>query len=183
MLRAVRQAFPSEPFAIDCDGTCSLGQQEMFYRLEDFFLKFIEQPLPADDLVGHAMLQEGLRTPIVLDQSITSLARAEQAIDLGSSKMIRIDVARVGGITPALAIRKACQAANIPCGVGGGPHSAVAASAAAALAASCELPLPSETYGWRKIPWLMSDDTTLMETSATGKLEIRLPVDIPGWEF
>ena len=37
----------------------------MFYRLEDFFLDSIEQPLPADDLVGHAMLQESLRTPIM----------------------------------------------------------------------------------------------------------------------
>ncbi|MBI3836594.1 MAG: antibiotic biosynthesis monooxygenase [Planctomycetia bacterium] len=37
MVRAVRQAFSAEPIAIDCDGLCRLGQQEIFYRLEDFF--------------------------------------------------------------------------------------------------------------------------------------------------
>ena len=41
MVRAVRQEFPAEPIAIDCDGLCTLGQQEMFYRLEDFGLKRI----------------------------------------------------------------------------------------------------------------------------------------------
>jgi o-succinylbenzoate synthase len=183
MLRAVRQAFSSEPIAIDCDGLCTLGQQEIFYRLEDFFLKYIEQPLAADDVVGHAMLQSSIRTPICLDQSVTSLERVEQAIDLGSCQMVRIDVARVGGLTPAVAIREACRLAKIPCGVGGGPHNEIAASAAAALAASCELPLPHEAYAWRKEPGLMSDDTTLTETNAAGKLEIRLPEDIPGWGF
>ncbi len=181
MLRAVRQAFPSEPIAIDCDALCTLGQQEIFYRLEDFFLKHIEQPLAADDLVGHAMLQSAIRTPICLDQSVTSLARVEQAIDLGSCQMVRIDLARVGGLTPALAIRDACRLAKIPCGVGGGPHNEIATYAAAALAASCELPLPHETYSWRKEPSRTSNDTTLVETSVAGKLEIRLPDDIPGW--
>ncbi len=90
MLRAVRQAFPVAPIAVDCDGLCTLSQQEMFYRLEDFFLKTIEQPFEADDLVAHAMLQENLRTPICLDQSVTSLARAEQALDLGCCQAMRI---------------------------------------------------------------------------------------------
>jgi O-succinylbenzoate synthase len=183
MLRAVRQAFSSEPIAIDCDALCTLGQQEIFYRLEDFFLKHIEQPLAADDLVAHAMLQSSIRTPICLDQSVTSLERVEQAIDLGSCQMVRIDVGRVGGLTPALAIRDACRLAKIPCGVGGGPHNEIAASAAAALAASCELPLPHEAYSWRKEPGLMSDETTLTEVNAAGKFEIRLPADVPGWGF
>ncbi len=36
-------------------------------------LTVIEQPLPADDLIGHASLAAMLRTPIGLDESITSL--------------------------------------------------------------------------------------------------------------
>ena len=84
------------------------------------FCKHIEQPLPADDLVGHAMLQQNLRTPLALDQSITSPARVEQALDLGSCRLVRIDPVRVGGLTPALAIHDLCRAANVPCVVGGG---------------------------------------------------------------
>lgn len=183
MVRAVRQEFPAEPIAIDCDGLCTLSQQEMFFRLEDFNLKYIEQPLAADDLVGHAMLQSSLRTPIMLDQSITSLPRAEQAIDLGGCQRARIDIARVGGITPAVAIRNVCRATNVPCGVGGGPSSEVAASAAAALAATCDLPLVSEAYGWRAHDWNRSDDTMLKASSPSGAYEITLLDDAPGFGF
>ena len=105
------------------------------------------------------------------------------AIDLGSCQAVRIDIARVGGLTPALAIRDACRLAKIPCGVGGGPHNEIAASAAAALAASCELPLPREAYSWHIRPGLMSDDATLTATSAAGKYEIRLLNDAPGLGF
>ena len=46
-----QQEFAAAPLAIDCDGLCSLAQQEMFYRLEDFFLQAIEQPLFLDHFV------------------------------------------------------------------------------------------------------------------------------------
>jgi O-succinylbenzoate synthase len=183
IVRAVRQEFPTEPIAIDCDGLCTLGQQETFFRLEDFFLHSIEQPLPADDLVAHAMLQQSLRTPIVLDQSVTSLARVEQAIDLQSCRQVRIDPGRVGGITPALEILKICDAAKIPCVVGGGPQHGIAAFAAAALATLCRSALPSETFSWAHEPWLPCDNTPFQKTTPAGKLEVHLPGDIPGSDF
>ncbi|HEX3728122.1 MAG TPA: enolase C-terminal domain-like protein [Pirellulales bacterium] len=182
MLRAVRQTFPAAPIAIDCDELCTLGQMETFYRLEDFSLKYIEQPLPADDLVGHAMLQSNLRTPICLDQSVTTLARAEQAIELESCRRIRIDIGRVGGLTPAVAIRDVCHAAKISCAVGGGPQSEVAAIAAASLAVSCDSPLASDACALRARPWLRSDFTTLISCGGDGARVIRLPSDTPGWE-
>jgi o-succinylbenzoate synthase len=180
MVRAVRQAFPTEPISIDCDGLCTLGQQEIFFRLEDFFLHSIEQPFAADDLVAHAMLQQSLRTPIVLDQSITSLSRVEQAIDLQSCRQVRIDPGRVGGLTPALEMLKVCEVANIPCAVGGGPQHGVAAFAAAALATVCQSAMPMETLSWQHESWFPLDNTTFQEMNSAGKLQIRLPDDIPG---
>ena len=73
MVDFVRKEFPTLSIHIDCEGGLTLGHTEMLYRLEDFMLAMIEQPLAADDLVGHAMLQESLRTPICLDESIASL--------------------------------------------------------------------------------------------------------------
>ena len=180
MLRAVRQVFPAEPIAIDCGGLCTLGQQEMFYRLEDFFLKYIEQPLSADDLVGHAMLQQSIRTPIMLHESISSIERLEQAIDLGSCRQVRIDLGNVGGLTPALAIAQACGYAKIPWATGGGPQNGVAAQATAALATLSNLSLPDEAYGWVHTPWMLFDSTTLAELNGAGKYSVRLPNDIPG---
>ena len=57
MVNFVRKEFPTLTIHIDCEGALTLGHSEMFYRLEDFMLAMIEQPLAADDLVGHAMLQ------------------------------------------------------------------------------------------------------------------------------
>jgi hypothetical protein len=52
-------------------------------RLKDPIpLMMIEQPLDYDDLVQHARLQQQLRTPICLDESIQSAA-AIDALDLG----------------------------------------------------------------------------------------------------
>jgi O-succinylbenzoate synthase len=181
MLRAVRHAFPCEPLAIDCDGACSLGQQEMFFRLDDFFLKYIEQPLPADDLVGHAMLQENLRTPIALHQSVASLAQAEQAIDLGSCRMMRIELARVGGITPAVAVAGACRSAKVPCMLGMGPSGLVGRAAAAAVAAACDGAVVDESIATRAEPWLAGDAAGAPEKNAAGKLALRLPGQTEGW--
>ncbi len=180
MLRAVRQEFAAAPLAIDCDGLCSLAQQEMFYRLEDFFLQFIEQPLPADDLVGHAMLQQNLRTPLALDQSVTSPARVEQALDLGSCRLVRIDPVRVGGLTPALAIHDLCRAANVPCVVGGGRNAGVAAAAAAALAARCEGMLPDVALGRGSASWCATGPRYSADKNSRGNLEIRLTGDSAG---
>ena len=93
-------------------GCARLAQRDMFFRLDDFFLERIEQPLPADDLVAHAMLQQQIRTPISLDQSITTLDRLEQAVDLVSCRQVRLDPQRVGGITPTLALAEACRKAT-----------------------------------------------------------------------
>ena len=58
MVDFVRKECPTQTIHIDCEGGLHLGQTDMLYRLEDFMLAMIEQPLPADDLVGHAMVQE-----------------------------------------------------------------------------------------------------------------------------
>lgn len=119
MLRAVRQVFPAVPLAIDCDGCCQLSQREQLYRLDDFMLRWIEQPFAADDLVAHAMLQEQIRTPICLHQSITSLPHAEQALDLGSCRMLKLDPSLLGGITPTLSVYQSMTDSKLPIAVVG----------------------------------------------------------------
>ncbi len=157
VLRAVRQAHPATAISVDCGGRCSLEGRELFYRLEDFHLDAIEQPLAVDDLVGHAMLQESLRTPIGLHQSITSLDRAEQAIDLGSCRQVRIEPALVGGLWPALAIRAACEAAQIPCGLGATAQAALATRSQIALATLPNFSLPADSFAELAAPWATAD--------------------------
>ena len=131
---------------IDCEGGLNLGQTDMLYRLEDFSLAMIEQPLPADDLVGHAMVQQSLRTPICLDESIATVAQAEMAIELQSCKYVNLKPGRVGGLTPAVAIHDLCHEACIPCYVGAMPQTTVAARHGLALAAKPNCTDPADFF-------------------------------------
>jgi O-succinylbenzoate synthase len=90
----------------------------MLKALDAFGLKMIEQPLAHDDLHEHARLQRELSTPICLDESITSVVKAQQAIELGACKWVNIKHGRVGGISNALATHAECQQAGIPVWIG-----------------------------------------------------------------
>jgi O-succinylbenzoate synthase len=141
MLRAVRDAFPTQTFHIDCNSGYSLADLPLFREIDELGLAMIEQPLAHDDVVDHAALQAAIRTPVCLDESITGLRQNEQAIRLGSCRYVNIKPGRVGGLTVAIKIHNACQAAGIPCWVGGMLESAVGASQCVALAM-----LPNFTY-------------------------------------
>jgi O-succinylbenzoate synthase len=133
MLRAVRSAFPDTVFHIDCNSGYRLADLPMFRAIDEFHLAMIEQPLQHDDLHDHAALARAIRTPICLDESITSLRKVEQAVELGSCRYVNIKPGRVGGLTHAVAILECCRRAGIPCWVGGMLESAVGESICVAL--------------------------------------------------
>ena len=97
MVARVRQAFPDAVLHVDCNSAFSLDDIAMFRELDRFDLAMIEQPLAYDDLIDHARLQSELKTPICLDESITSLDRARKAIDIDAGRWINIKAGRVGG--------------------------------------------------------------------------------------
>lgn len=146
MLRAVRQEFPSQTIHIDCNAGYRIEHHDLFCRLDDFNLAMIEQPLAYDDLIDHARLQATIRTPICLDESINSIERAEQAIDLGSCRWMNIKPGRVGGLTVAVKIHNLCREAGIACWVGGMLESAVGARICAALATLDNFTYPADIF-------------------------------------
>jgi O-succinylbenzoate synthase len=119
---------------------------EMLYRLEDFSLAMIEQPFSADDLVAHAMAQESLRTPLCLDEGITSVAQAEMAMELKSCKFVNLKPGRVGGLTAAVAIHDLCHDHCTPCWVGAMPQSAIGGRIGFALASKDNCTHPSDFF-------------------------------------
>ena len=150
MLRAVRQAFPTETIHIDCNANYRFDDLDLFCRLDDFCLEMIEQPLTYDDLIDHARLQAEIRTPICLDESINSVLRAEKAIDLQACRYMNIKPGRVGGITPAVAIHDLCQQAGIVCWVGGMLESAIGARHCLALATLDNFKYPADIFPSRR---------------------------------
>ncbi|NQU12198.1 o-succinylbenzoate synthase [bacterium] len=146
VLEAVRRQFPQTVFHVDCNSAYTLADTPMLRELDRFGLAMVEQPLMHDDLVDHAALQRELKTPICLDESITSPDKARQAIQLQACGWVNIKAGRVGGITNALTIHNLCHAAGIPCWIGGMLESAVGQSHSLALASLPNIRYPSDIF-------------------------------------
>lgn len=146
MIRRVRKTFPDVVFHVDCNSAYTLENKDMLLALDEFNLAMVEQPLMHDDLIDHATLQRQLKTPICLDESITSVTKARQAIDIGACSWINIKPSRVGGVTNAIAIHDYCQSRNIPVWIGGMLESAVGASHCLALGTLPNVKYPSDIF-------------------------------------
>ncbi len=120
LVRIIRSNFPDILLSVDANSAYDLDQDaHIFQQLEEFDLLMIEQPLAAGDLVDHAKLQRQLKTPICLDESITSIRDARHALELGSCRTINIKLGRVGGHSDAKAIQNFAANNGVPVWCGG----------------------------------------------------------------
>jgi len=144
-VRAVREAFGDDlMIQVDANGAYSLADSVALRELDAFGLALIEQPLPRDDLFGHARLAEIIRTPICLDESITSVREAAEAITLGACAVINVKPARVGGLAEALRIHDLCLVRGIDLWCGGMLETGVGRALNVALAALPGFTLPGD---------------------------------------
>ncbi len=113
-LRALRAAVGPEPrLRIDASGAWDLDTAvERIATIEPFRIEFVEQPLAAWDISGHAALRERVRVPIALDESIDSEGSARAALAEGAADVVVVKPARVGGKAPTLRIAEAASAAG-----------------------------------------------------------------------
>ncbi|WP_435195138.1 mandelate racemase/muconate lactonizing enzyme family protein [Natronomonas sp. EA1] len=66
---AVRDAAPDAELRLDANGAWTRAEaQEAFDALTSYGIAYVEQPLPADDLDGHAALRETV--PVALDEGL-----------------------------------------------------------------------------------------------------------------
>lgn len=140
----VRRRYPDILLSVDANSAYTLEDLERLKALDEFRLLMIEQPLNHDDLLDHAKLQAELTTPICLDESITTMRRAEQALDLGSCRVINIKIGRVGGYSQALAIHNLCYERGIPVWCGGMLESGIGRAHNLALASLPGFTLPGD---------------------------------------
>jgi len=151
MVAAVRREFPSQAIHVDVEGDLTLDQAEILQRLDDFCLEMVEQPLPAFDLVGHAMMQESVSTAICLDESLTGVEQAEVALELKSCRYMNVQPGRTGGLTPAAAMHDLAAGDGVPCFVGAMPQSAIGVRTGLALAAKENFTYPSDFFPTEEI--------------------------------
>jgi O-succinylbenzoate synthase len=176
-LTAARRALGDDAHLMaDANNAYTLDDADRLAALDDLGLMMIEQPLAHDDLLRHATLQRRLRTPICLDESITSLDRAQDMVALKSGRIINIKAGRVGGFAQSLAIHDFCQAEGIPVWCGGMLESGVGRAYNVALASLPDFTLPGDVSPSAR--YWAQDVVTPEWTMQNGMVTV--PLETPG---
>ena len=84
-----------------------------FRELEEFNLRWIEQPLPPGDLAGHVRLRASTITPVGTGEDEWSPETYQRVIDAGAADVVQLDPGRCLGITGCLETIKLVEAAHL----------------------------------------------------------------------
>jgi len=104
--------------------------------LERYDIQLVEQPVPAWDIEGLAMVRHAVNVPIMADESVHTPQDAVQIIRRDAADMINIKLMKAGGIFRGKQIATIAEAAGIPCMIGCMLETRVSITAAAQLAVS-----------------------------------------------
>ena len=144
-VRAVRERFRDVPLQVDANTAYRVEDAHHLAELDAFDLLLIEQPLPEEQVLAHAEVAKIVRTPICLDESITSTQTAVDAITLGACRIVNVKPGRVGGYLEARRIHDACAERGVPVWMGGMLESGVGRAGNVAMAAMKNFTLPGDT--------------------------------------
>jgi O-succinylbenzoate synthase len=143
-VESIRKRFGAIPLMVDANAAYTLADAAHLASLDAFDLMMIEQPLDYDDISDHAALQRMLKTPICLDESITSVHAGREAIAAGACRIINIKPGRIGGIGPSIALHDFCEAHQIPVWHGGMLESGIGRAANIHLSTLPNFSLPGD---------------------------------------
>ena len=115
----VRERFGNVPLMVDANAAYTLADAAHLTSLDRFDLMMIEQPLDYDDVRDHARLQQQIRTPVCLDESLHTVKAAEEAIAIGACRIINIKPGRVGGHAESIRLHDVAAHHGIPVWHGG----------------------------------------------------------------
>jgi L-alanine-DL-glutamate epimerase-like enolase superfamily enzyme len=114
-LRAVREAVgPAFELMVDANQGFTLSEAlRRAPRYAELDIAWLEEPLPADDLVAHMRLAAAGALPIAVGESLYSLAQFGSYVQQGACHIVQVDVARIGGITPWLKVAHLAEAFDL----------------------------------------------------------------------
>jgi O-succinylbenzoate synthase len=144
LARIVREQFPALSFMLDANSAYTLADTPVLQALDAFDLLMLEQPLGHDDIYNHSKLRPEIKTPLCLDESITSLDHARFALEISACDIINIKPSRVTGWTVARQIHDLGVEAGIGLWVGGMLETGVGRAAQLALASLPGFNLPGD---------------------------------------
>ena len=160
-------------FRLDVNGAFDLPQAIRFCKeMEAFNIDYIEQPLPAEELVDLAELSYHTEIPIAVDESLTDYSSAEKIIENQATDVFVIKPMVSGGFTESKKIINLAKEENIRIVITSSLETNIGRMACLHLAAANEI---TESCG-------LSTGALLKEDTTSPVIEnglIQIP-DIPG---
>jgi O-succinylbenzoate synthase len=172
LVAAVRDLIgPDVMLQVDANAAYTLDDVATLKALDDYDLACIEQPLAWDAVVEHATLQQQIRTPVCLDETLRSPQDVRRALDIDACRNVNLKPARVGGISASLEIIELCRSRGVPLWCGGMMESGIGRAGNLAL---CSLPGFTEPADMSPASVLFSWDLVdpTFEVAADGTVEV-----------
>lgn len=114
-LTKIREAVGEYPLMVDANQGWTYPEAvRAMERFRHLNLFWVEEPLPVDDVLGHARLRARSSLPIGLGENVYTLNQFNQYLSSDACDFVQADVGRVGGITPYLDIAAVARAFNAP---------------------------------------------------------------------
>ncbi|MGD9633260.1 MAG: enolase C-terminal domain-like protein [Pirellulales bacterium] len=103
-LRQIRRWIGSSmDLRIDANGIWRANQaQRQLESLVPSRISCVEQPLAQEELAANAELRRATGVPVMLDESLTSMADAERAVSLAACDLLNIRLSKCGGFLASL---------------------------------------------------------------------------------
>lgn len=83
-------------------------------RLAEFDLEWVEEPVPAEDLAGHAVVRKSCQVAIQTGENWWFPEGMAQAIHSAASDLAMLDIMKIGGITGWLRAAGQAEGASLP---------------------------------------------------------------------
>lgn len=181
-LAAVRNAVgPDVTLRADANGAWDRETATAaFDAFADLAVEYVEQPLPALDLEGHAALRGGL-VGVAIDESLAEVT-PERVVEADAADLLVLKPMVLGGVDEARSAAMTARDAGLRCVVTTTVDAVVGRLGAVHLAASLPDPLPA---GLATADWLADDVATDPALVADGRIAVPrepgLGVDVEEW--
>jgi O-succinylbenzoate synthase len=160
------------PLTVDANGGYEWPEHEANLRaLDEAELLYIEQPLPPDELLGHAGLAKALRTQVCLDETLRDARAAGHIVDTEGPLVWNVKVHRMGGLSEAAKVVRIGLRHGARLWAGTMPESGLGSQAAIAAAALPGFVYPSDLEPSAR--WFgPGHDVIQLEMSADGMMRV-----------
>ncbi|QHJ71774.1 o-succinylbenzoate synthase [Planococcus halotolerans] len=144
LLKEAISRYPDIMFFADANGGFnkdSFGQLTLF---DDVGFSLMEQPFGKQEWDLHAQAKKQMKTPICLDESITSIHDVERMIEMQAADIIVLKMGRLGGWHETLKVVDLCRRNSIGMWVGGMIEFGISKAHNLALASLPDIVLPGD---------------------------------------